>query len=241
MSKYLFIVAYMVILLTLTSCGSIRDSRDNQIQVKTEGTTNINQQKDSNVQSDKDINSSSDHVTSTPIISEQPDNLNSPSVQPAKIPELTIDDAKTLLNEAYKRTQVATVYGNEQKSFDVADEKSGYYFYSDDLNSKEKLNDYLDKVFTDNVSKSIINSLSLKVIHDRLAFQTSEWSSYSSYLKVDIKVKEETNDSKILEFDYSEFKNPDKIISTSLVKYLYIDGQGWRITSDDPQHIIEIF
>lgn len=133
------------------------------------------------------------------------------------------------------------MYGNEQKHFEAADLKNGFYFYSEELNSTEKLTKYLNEVFTDNVTTTIVNDLTLKVVDGRLAFQSRDWGSYSSNLKADIKIIEESKNSRTLEFNYSEFKSPEKTISSSKVEYRYLESKGWRITSSDPQHISEIF
>ncbi|MGG1554861.1 DL-endopeptidase inhibitor IseA family protein [Paenibacillus ferrarius] len=171
-------------------------------------------------------------------------NVPTPSTPPEKesvIPELTTNDAKALLNKAYKHYVVVITYGNEQNNFEPADEKNGYYYYSEELGSKEKLQKYLDEVFTNEVSNAIIEDVDPKIINGKLAFQSHDWSSYSAGLRVTLKIVRESKSIKSIEFNYSEEKNPEKIISSSVVDFQYLSGKGWRITSADPHHINLIF
>ncbi|MCP3773643.1 IseA DL-endopeptidase inhibitor family protein [Paenibacillus sp. MZ04-78.2] len=166
-----------------------------------------------------------------------PITTSAPAAIPEAPPELTADAAIKLMDEARDRNYKLLQKGGPCDDFKyINDEDGGYAFICDELNSKEKIQKYLEEVFTSPIADTIIGQLNLRKVDNKLAFSPLDWGSMYDWSSIKVtKTKKDGNKATFL-FKVGLF---DASVESKTIEitFKYIDKSGWRVDTE-PQHFL---
>ncbi|WP_179223538.1 DL-endopeptidase inhibitor IseA family protein [Paenibacillus tyrfis] len=152
-------------------------------------------------------------------------------------PELTVDAAIKLMDEARDRNYKLLQKGGPCDDFNyINDEDGGYAFICAELNSKEKIQKYLEEAFTSPIADTIIGQLNLRKVDNKLAFSPLDWGSMYDWSG--IKVTKTTKDGNKVTFLFKVgLLDASAETKTIEITFKYIDKSGWRVDTK-PQHFL---
>ncbi|MCP1311469.1 DL-endopeptidase inhibitor IseA family protein [Paenibacillus tyrfis] len=152
-------------------------------------------------------------------------------------PELTNDAAIKLMDEARDRNYKLLQKGGPCDDFNyINDDDGGYAFICDELNSKEKIQKYLEEVFTSPIADTIIDQLDLRKMDNKLAFSPKDWGSMYDWSS--IKVSKATKDGNKVTFLFKVGLLDASVEAKTIeITFKYIDKSGWRVDTE-PQHFL---
>ncbi|WP_197483553.1 DL-endopeptidase inhibitor IseA family protein [Paenibacillus elgii] len=152
-------------------------------------------------------------------------------------PELTADAAIKLMDEARDRNYKLLQKGGPCDEFNyINDEDGGYAFICAELNSKEKIQKYLEEVFTSPIAATIIGQLDLRKKDNKLAFSPLDWGSMYDWSS--IKVTKTTKDGNKATFLFKVGLLDASVEPKTIeITFKYIDKSGWRVDTE-PQHFL---
>lgn len=152
-------------------------------------------------------------------------------------PELTADAAIKLMDEARDRNYKLLQKGGPCDDFNyINDDDGGYAFICDELNSKEKIQKYLEEVFTSPIADTIIGQLDLRKMDNKLAFSPLDWGSMYDWSSIKVtETKKDGNKATFL-FKVGLFDASVEPKTVEIV-FKYIDKLGWRVDTE-PQHFL---
>ncbi|WP_218033994.1 IseA DL-endopeptidase inhibitor family protein, partial [Paenibacillus koleovorans] len=160
--------------------------------------------------------------------SPSPNSTPSPSPSQASINLDTIE-AVRLRNVAFEHyvnvKQGGSICLNNELNTPVNNE--GYYYFCSDLDSIDKLELYLNKVFIEQVTKQILESLNVKKINNKLAYQQADGGSMNDWAKATVKLINKEKNTCSYEFLVPTADGAKSQII--LVNYIYIENAGWRV------------
>lgn len=148
----------------------------------------------------------------------------------SKLPAtLAQETAIAIIEEARSRNYNLLQRGGPCTYFEYINSKDGgYAFICDQTNSKEKIQNYLDEVFTPSVSNIIMSQLDLREINNKLAFSPKDWGSMRDWgtSKI-IEAKEDGNEITY----YFNVGLVDASIESKFIeiKLKYVAHLGWRV------------
>jgi hypothetical protein len=109
-------------------------------------------------------------------------------------------------------------------------------FICDEINSKEKIQSYLDEVFTPTLSNEIISHLKLREIDKKLAFSPGDWGSMLDWSSIKVIDTKYDRDKVIYRYKVGLFDTSAKP-ETIEISFRYINKLGWRVDTD-PQYYL---
>ncbi|GMX61305.1 hypothetical protein Elgi_11090 [Paenibacillus elgii] len=152
-------------------------------------------------------------------------------------PELTNDAAIKLMDEARDRNFKLLQKGGPCDEFNyINDDDGGYAFICAELNSKEKIQKYLEESFTSPIADTIIGQLNLRKVDNKLAFNPLDWGSMYDWSS--IKVTKTTKDGNKATFLFKVGLLDASVEAKTIeITFKYIDKSGWRVDTE-PQHFL---
>jgi len=103
-----------------------------------------------------------------------------------------------------------------------------YRYYSKDIDSIEKMINYLNEVYTEEISKKIVKPKKEKIRDGRLYHEDGDMGTLMGWGNSDIKLIKSTDTIKTYEF---KVPTVDDYFEDRIVELVYVDGKGWRVNT----------
>jgi hypothetical protein len=163
--------------------------------------------------------------TATPIVTPNADPQNTESP-----PELSQELALKLRAEGLEHLSTfidgGSACGQTEKKTPA--NKKGYYYYCSDLDTYEKMYQYLEETFTHDIAKNLIDSV--VVINNRLSYQGVGWGSNNEWSKASGMIVSRDEETIIYKFIVPNFVEESPAAEIQ-IEYKYTPNKGWRINS----------
>lgn len=148
------------------------------------------------------------------------------------IPEIDEQMVLKLRNEAIEKYYVVFSEGGEQCSTSLderlADPEEYYYYYCSDLDSKEKIKEYLKGSYTEAIVDQMLDTDAIKTINGKLAYLPSDVGSMLEWEKAEVVQIKDDQNKKEIEFRVPDVDGVVEIIKIQIV-YEERESGGWRI------------
>ena len=148
------------------------------------------------------------------------------------IPEINAQTALQLRNEAIAKYYAVFVDGGEQctSSLDerLADKEEFYYYYCSDMDTKEKIKQYLKGSFTDTIVNHLLDTETIKMINGKLTYSPADVGSMLEWDQAKIKSITGSQTEKEITF---EVPDVDGEIETIKFELQCEEDNRWKINT----------
>jgi hypothetical protein len=104
-----------------------------------------------------------------------------------------------------------------------------YYYFCNDLDSLEKIEEALHPFFTKDLASELVNSYPIKEIDGKLAFSPFDVGSMLNWDKATGTLKNEQMDVNVYAFVVPDL---DGVTETIEIEFVYSENNGWKINTD---------
>jgi iseA protein len=113
----------------------------------------------------------------------------------------------------------------------VPNDNNEYYYFCDNLDTEEKMYNYLEEGFTYNIANHLINELDIFKVNGRLAFTPRSSGSMNDWENARGEIVEEKNGTIVYKFTVPLVVKSDYPPTEVIIEYIYVEGKGWRINN----------
>lgn len=156
----------------------------------------------------------------------------------ADIPPLTDEIALQLRDEAIDvYFTVFNAGGNECASFDerLADEEFFQYYFCKDLNSREKISEYLEQIFTESLVQEMVESSVVEAQDGSLVYTIYEVGSLLNWDEAEL-AEVSVNEAERKEFVF-RVPDVDEVMESITLRFFYEENKGWRLKDHPVEYL----
>ncbi|MBA2939503.1 hypothetical protein HZF08_14400 [Paenibacillus sp. CGMCC 1.16610] len=113
----------------------------------------------------------------------------------------------------------------------VPNDKNEHYYFCTNLDSTEKMYNYLEEGFTHNIANQIINGLDIFEVNNRLAFTPRSSGSMNDWKNATGEILNEGNGTIAYKYIVPLVVKGDYPPAEVILDYVYVLGAGWRINN----------
>lgn len=139
--------------------------------------------------------------------------------------EKLISGGEQCMQQEFEDRKSDVRYGSDGQD----SEEYYYYYYCEDLNSLDKIKTYLKQSFSDEIINELIESSSVKMINNKLAYVPQGEAGILIWDYAEIRLKEEEGKRKKYQFNVMDIGESENEIE---IEYVYEEGRGWLIATN---------